>query len=333
MFARMRLSTVLWLWLSLTVRVVGATVADTHSLLLQGIPLQGQADSLAVALQAAGFAPWGEAEDGSVMHFRGNFYGIRCKLMVSVDEETGLVSSAYVTNGPYATRELYDRNMRYFLLKLQQDYGEFSVRNAAYYKVTDYGVIKLSDEITETGSREIKMFFMPTTPFYKDAITMGLRGHVMEVSTENPVAENPIEHFDKQGRLVQTDMTDRHYDAAGYLTTATMKEADGGLSQLKYEYDTKYRLVRRTLTNTAANIRYVNEYSYDDEDDVTTQSQKVFDATGECVLSLLLKNQFEDFDDKGNWTHNILKVTYWEKDTGTQQIQTEQRRIISYWEE
>jgi hypothetical protein len=287
---------------------------------------------MAIKLQAAGFTPWGEADDGSVMHFRGNFYGIRCKLMVSIDEETGMVSSAYVTNGPYVTHELFDRNMRYFLLKLQEDYGEFNARSAAFYKVTDYGVVKLSDEITETGSREIKMFFMPTTPFYKDAVTLGLRGHVMEVSTENPVAENPIEHFDKLGRLVQADMTERHYNASGYLTAATMKESGDATSQLLFEYDDKHRLLRRTLTNKIANIRYVNEYNYDDGDELLSQSQKVFDSKGDCVLSILLKNQYEDYDENGNWTRNKLKVTYWEKDSGTQQINTEQRRTISYWE-
>lgn len=318
--------------LAIGVGTTGRGATDHRCLHLQDIPLQGPADSLVVALEAAGFTPWGEADDGSMLHFRGNYYGIRCKLVVNVDETTGFVSSASIANGPYRTAELYDRNYRYFLLKLQQDYGEFTARSAAYYKVTDYGVVKIGDEITGTGSREIQIFFLPTMPFYKDAVTLGLRGNVMEVATENPVAENPVEHFDKVGRLIQSDMTDRYYNGAGYLVSATMKEATGEKSSLQFEYDDQLRLVRRTLTNESAGIRYVNDYVYDDDDEVTSQSQKVFNSQGECVLSLLLDNHYEEYDDNGNWTLNRLKVTYWEKETGTQQVETQQRRTISYYE-
>ena len=307
--------------------------ADSHCLDFMGIPLEGSPDSLVTALKRVGFTEWGTSEDGEGLHFRGDFYGVRSKLMVSLDEETKMVSSAYVTVGPYRTKDMFQRNYQYFLLKMQREYGQFSARGDAFYCVGDYGIVKISNEQTATGSYEIKVFFFNTAPFYKDAASIGLKGSVMEVMTENPVAENSMEHYDKLGRIVQPDIVERQYNQYGYLLKAEMKEASGENSLLEYVYDRRHRLVKRTLTNRASGITYVNEYVYNDEDELTTQRQKAFDDKRNCVLSITLDNSYDDYDDNGNWTKNSLKLTYWDPDSGTQHATVVQKRSISYWED
>ena len=81
---------------------------DPHSLRLMGIPLEGVIDSVIPRLKAAEWTPWGDADDGEDFFFRGKFYGIRAKLMVSVKPETKMVTSAYVTIGPYSTQQMLD---------------------------------------------------------------------------------------------------------------------------------------------------------------------------------------------------------------------------------
>lgn len=303
---------------------------DSRSIDFLGIPLEGPADSVASHLERQGFAAWGTSDDG--LHFRGNYYGIRAKLFVGTDPQTGMVNSASVTLGPYSAKSNLERNLNYFLLRLQRDYGSFTLRNGAYYNIDANGIIKLSDAVSDTGTQEVKVFYYSTSTFYKDALSRGLKGHVMEVVTDNPVAEDPIEHYDREGRLVNKELTDRQYDDCGYLRRALMSEKDGGQSTLDYTYDTDDRLVKRTLTNEAAGIRYVNEYTYDDDENIVSQSQKVFDKSGQCVMTINLQNDFQEFDDNGNWTRNTLKLLYWDKDSGTQQNTAEQRRTISYWE-
>ena len=303
---------------------------DPRCLSFLGIPLEGHPDSLTTALTKRGFTPWGEDDEGR--NFRGQFYGMRCKLLIDCDDDSGMVTSASVVIGPYSTKELYERNLRYFLMKLQKDYGEFALRNGAYIYFGDYGLIKVSNEENDTGARNIKVFFFTSVPFYKDAATRGLRGSVMEVVTTNPVAENAVEHFDRQGRLVQADLTEREYDPYGYLLRARMKEENGGYSVVEYEYDDDYQLVRRTLTNSEAGIRYVNDYAWNDDGELATQSQKVYDKKNECVMSLVLKNQYEKPDDEDNWTQNKLSLTYWDPESGSSQTQVIQKRTINYWE-
>jgi hypothetical protein len=325
-------------WLLFTLLLTTPTVCaqqrtDPRSLSFMGMPLEGLPDSVSAALVRMGFTPWGTDEDNGDMNFRGNFYGIRSKLLIGCDEDSKLVTSAFVTIGPYRTKEAYDRNLRYFIMKLQKDYGTFSLRSGAYFNIGDYGLIKVSGEDNETGIKNIKVFFFNTSPFYKDAAIRGLNGNVMEVATTNPVAEEAVEHFDRQGRLVQEELTERQYDVYGYLLTAKMKEEKGGYSTLVFTYDDNYRLKRRTLTNTEAGIRYVNEYTWNDDDEITMQTQKVFDKNNECVMSLILKNQYDKRDSKYNWTQNTLKLTYWDPKSESQQTPVLQKRTVSYWED
>ena len=322
-----------WLLLSVAVVVHAERRQDSRCISMMGLPLEGSADSLTVRLKKLGFTEWGVAENGDGLHFRGNYYGIRGKLFVAVDGESGLVSSASVTAGPYSSVGTKDKNLKYFLRRLQQDYGEFTLRGGAYFSVNDNGVIKLSDAETDNGAWEVKVFYYPTSAYYKDALSRGLKGRVMEVVTDNPVAEEPVEQFDRYGQQVNRDLIFREYDEYGYLRRAYMPEKDGEKSELTYTYDINDRLVKRTLTNTGAGIRYVNEYTYDDDENVVRQSQKVFDRSGQCVMSINLQNDYQEFDDNGNWTRNSLKLTYWDKESGTQQNTAVQKRTISYWDE
>ena len=304
---------------------------DPRSISLMGIPVEGPIDSLRQSLVAAQFAEWGQSDDGEDFYFRGNFYGFRSKLMVSVAPETKMVTSAYVTIGPYSTQKMLDKNLQYFLYKLQKDHGNFSQREDSWFYIDDFGSIKLSIVDNENGSRDIRVLYLPTVAYYKDALSMGLRGDIQEVVTENAVAEDQFMHFHGNGQIENLDLIDRVYDRYGYLLRARMKEKEG-FSTIEYVYDDSYRLIKRTLTNEEAGISYVNNYTYNDQDEVLAQHQKVFDKKGDCIMTINMNNNYMTRDDNGNWTSNSLSLTYWEKGSATQNTTVLQRRTLTYWE-
>ena len=324
-----KILTFLGLLLALTISAQNQT--DPRSIHLMGIPVEGPIDSLRQALTTAEFAEWGQSDDGEDYYFRGNFYGIRAKLMVSVTPETRLVNSAYVTIGPYSTEQMLEKNRQYFLYKLEQDYGHFSQRDDTWYYIDDFGSIKFSVVDNDNGSRDIRILFLNTAPFYKDALCMGLRSGVQEVVTENAVAEDQFMHFHENGMIDNPDLVERVYNSYGYLLQARMKEKDG-FSTVTYDYDQGFRLIRRTLTNKQAGISYINDYTYNSQDEALTQYQKVYDKSGECILTINMTNNYVTRDDNGNWTSNSLTLNYWEKDSKTQQVTVLQRRTIAYWE-
>ncbi len=317
--------------LMLAVTASGQPATDPRSVRMMGIPIEGPLDSLRQALQAAEFNEWGQSDDGEDYYFRGNFYGFRAKLMVSVAPETKYVRSAYVTVGPYGTQKMLEKNMQYFLYKMQQDHGRFTQRDESWFYMDDFGSIKLSVSDTDTGARELRILFLPTSAYYKDALSMGLRDDVQEVVTENALAEENFMHFNGNGQLENPDLIDREYDRFGYLRRARMREQNG-FSTVEYTYDDSYRLVKRTLTNDDAGISYINDYSYNDQDEVLTQQQKVFDKNGECLMTINMRNNYITRDDSGNWTSNTLSLTYWEKGGKTQQTTILQKRTLTYWE-
>lgn len=304
---------------------------DPRCIHFMGIALEGQADTLRQQLKALDFVEWGQSDDGEDLYFRGKYYGIRAKLMVSLQPLTDLVVSAYVTVGPYRSKGLLARNLSYFRLKVEQDYGPLTERDGAWYHLDDYGSIKLSVVDNGDGSRDIRVLYATTAPFYKDALSRGLRGSVQEIVTDNPLAEDPVVRYLENGQLDDPDLVSRQYDRYGYLIRAEMEEQQGR-SVVEYHYDDRYRIKRRTLTNQEAGIRYVNDYTYNDDDDILTQNQKVYDKTGTCVMTLNMRNDYLRRDEQGNWTANSLSLTYWEKDATTQRSTALQQRTISYWE-
>ena len=171
------------------------------------------------------------------------------------------------------------------------------------------------------------------SPYYKDAANMGLKGFVQEVITENPVGEEAIMHFDEWGKLEESGLTDRQYSGFGYIQKAAQLEASGEKSTITYEYDDDCNLHRQTIINTSSGLKVVNEFKYNDNGDITQQSKKVFDKQNECVMSINMKNSFEERDDTGNWTKNTLNLTYWETGQRAQMMKVDQTRTISYWDE
>lgn len=299
------------------------------------VPLEGADTVFIPALQSAGFQQVQSPDDApDTYYFTGNFYGIKSRLAVSVDEKTKLLSDVTVTCGPYRTRELYDRNQKYLLLKLQREWGNFKAKgDGSLHTMTDYGYIRQSVSLNADGTHSIQYFYMNMAPYYKDAANMALKGFVQEVITENPVGEEPIVHFNEAGKLEESSLIDRKYNGAGYLVSAAMKEQTGENSLIKYEYDAENNLRRRTLINLASGIRSVNEYKYNTDNEISQQTQKVFDKNNECVLSITIKNNYEEHDDTGNWIKNMLTLTYWEKDQRAQMATVHQTRTISYWDE
>lgn len=322
---------VIVLWLMML--PLGAqTTTDIRCLDYMGIPIEGAVDTFAVKLQAQGYTPWGDSGDGEDYYYRGTFFGIRAKLMVSASSDTKRVESVYVTVGPYRTREMLSRNVGYFLRKLTERYGDYAERNGAYYFFCDYGNVKVSVEKIEGGASEVRVFFQPTTPFFKDTWLLALRGNVQEVMTTNPVSENAMERFGRDGRMEAPDVIERQYDDYGYLVSSKMLE-QSGMSTIRYEYDERNRLVKRTLTNEKAAIRYVNEYIYNEKDEILNQTQKVFDKQNECVMSINMRNEYVAHDDEGNWTRNNLNIVYWEKGQQSQSTNVVQTRQIRYWDD
>ena len=185
---------------------------DTRCMDFMGIPLEGPVDSFVVALREKGFTEWGNSDDGEDLYFRGDYYGIRAKVMVNMQLPNRFVQSVYVTIGPYRTKALLSRNHTYFLNKLEAEYGTYSTRGGAEYFLGEYGDITVSETDNGNGSFDLNFFYMPSTPYYKDAMLFGLKGHVQEVVTENAVAENALERFARNGKMENPDITDRKYD-------------------------------------------------------------------------------------------------------------------------
>lgn len=309
--------------------------SDAKCISIMGAPLEGPDSVFIPLLEEVGFAQTHpEEEEADTYYFSGDFYGIKSNLMVNVDENTKLLTSALVTCGPYRTRELYDRNKKYLLGKIQREWGNFSAKgDGSLYLLNDYGYIQESQIIHENGSNSIRYFYLNSSPYYKDAANMGLRGQVQEVITQNPVMEGDILHFEEMGKISDDGLVDRKYNSLGYLVSAAMIEQNGEHSQLTYEYDSDNCLTKRTLVNQSSGIRSVCDYRYNTTFDIVQQSQKVFDKNNECILSITMKNDLSERDDNGNWTKNKAQLTYWEKGQRTQIIQVEQTRVISYWDE
>lgn len=304
---------------------------ETRCILLQGVPLEGPLDSIRVQLQAADWQEWGQSDDGEDYYYRGKFFGIRAKLLVSIAASSQLLSSAYVSVGPYSTEAMLHKNLQYFLYKLKQQHGDFVERDGAWVYMDDFASVKLSVVDNDSGSRDIRILYLPMGAYYKDAVTMGLHGPVQEVVTENAVSEDQFMRFSQDGQLENPDLVARHYDRYGYLSSAQMTEQQGH-SDVVYQYDSQYRLVCRTLTNTEAGIRYIHEFTYNEHDEVASQSQKVFKGE-ECVLTLNMRNNYMTRDEQGNWTTNSLSLSYWEKGSQSQQTTVLQKRTLTYWEE
>ena len=157
---------------------------------------------------------------------KGDFYGIKdAKMEVTVSDKTKMLSEVTVTCGPYRTRELYERNQKYLLGKLQREWGNFKAKgDGSLYVLTDYGYIRQSVTLHENGAHSIHYYYLNMSPYYKDVSNMGLKGFVQEVITENPVAENPIVHFDEMGKVDSPELAERQYNMVGYLIAATTTE-------------------------------------------------------------------------------------------------------------
>ena len=119
-------------------------ITDSRCIDLMGVPLEGPDSVFVPALESIGFERViSEDDEPGDYYFRGNYYGIKSNLVVSVDEKTKLLSTVLVTSGPYRTFALYDRNYRYFLLKLQRQYGNFDTKgDGSLHTMTDVGYIK-----------------------------------------------------------------------------------------------------------------------------------------------------------------------------------------------
>ena len=313
----------------------GQKASDAKCISIMGAPLEGPDSVFIPILEEVGFTQVHPAEkEADTYYFEGDYYGIKSNLMVNVDEKSKLLSSAFVTCGPYRTRELFDRNKKYLLGKLQREWGNFSAKgDGSLYLLNDYGYIQESQILHENGANSIRYFYLNSSPYYKDAANMGLKGQVQEVITQNPVLEGDILHFEETGQQSADDVVDRKYNAQGYLVSASMLEQNGSKSQLTYEYDTDNCLIRRTLVNPSTGIRSVNDYRYNTSFEITQQSQKAFNSENECILSITMENELSGRDDTGNWTENTVRLTYWEKGQRTQIIQVQQTRVISYWDE
>ena len=311
------------------------TLADPKSISMMDVPLEGPDSVFLPAFELAGLVQVHPVDpEPDTYYLEGDFYGIKSSVMVTVNEKTKLLSDAVVTCGPYRTRDLFDRNQKYLIGRLQREWGNFKAKgDGSLYMLNNYGYIRQSTGLDEQGLHSIRYYYLNTSPYYKDASNMGLKGLVQEVITENPVTENDIEHFSETGQLANDDLIDREYDSRGYLVRAAMREKTGGKSRLTYEYDSDGCLIKRTLVNATSGIRSINEYRYNTSYEIIQQSMKAFDKDNVCIVSISMKNDLQERDENDNWTVNKMQLTYWEKGQRTTIQTVEQRRTISYWDE
>ena len=315
--------------------VCAQAIYDPKCITMMDAPLEGTDSAFIPALKSVGFVPVeNDDEEEGTYHFKGDFYGIKdARLEVTVNDKTKLLSEATVTCGPYRTRELYERNQKYLLGKLQREWGNFKAKgDGSLYILTDYGYIRQSVTLHENGAHSISYYYLNMSPYYKDASNMGLKGFVQEVITENPVAENPIEHFDEMGRLESAELTNRQYNQVGYLISAMLTEG-GEKKQIAYEYNDDGNLRRTIQTNTVSGLKLVTDYKWNDDGEMNQQSQKAFDKANECIMSVTMKYDIEERDDNDNWTKTNLHITNWLKGQRAQTIEVVQTRTISYWDE
>ena len=300
-----------------------------------GVPLEGPDSVFLPALESVGFVQvQPEEPEPDTYYLEGDFYGIKSSVMVTVNDKTKLLSDAVVTCGPYRTRDLYDRNQKYLIGRLQREWGNFKAKgDGSLYMLNNYGYIRQSTGLDEEGRHAIRYYYLNTSPYYKDASNMGLKGLVQEVITSNPVFENDMEHFSETGQMANDELIDREYDSRGYLIRAAMLEKNGGKSRLTYEYDSDGCLVKRTLVNASSGLRSVYEYRYNTSYEITQQSMKAFNKENECIVSISMKNDLQERDDNDNWTVNKMQLTTWQKGQRTQIETYEQVRTISYWDE
>ena len=300
-----------------------------------GVPLEGPDSVFLPALESVGFVQvQPEEPEPDTYYLEGDFYGIKSSVMVTVNDKTKLLSDAVVTCGPYRTRDLYDRNQKYLIGRLQREWGNFKAKgDGSLYMLNNYGYIRQSTGLDEEGRHAIRYYYLNTSPYYKDASNMGLKGLVQEVITSNPVFENDMEHFSETGQVANDELIDREYDSRGYLIRAAMMEKNGGKSRLTYEYDSDGCLVKRTLVNASSGLRSVYEYRYNTSYEITQQSMKAFNKENECIVSISMKNDLQERDDNDNWTVNKMQLTTWQKGQRTQIETYEQVRTISYWDE
>ena len=300
-----------------------------------GVPLEGPDSVFLPALESVGFVQVQPDEpETDTYYLEGDFYGIKSSVMVTVNDKTKLLSDAVVTCGPYRTRDLYDRNQKYLIGRLQREWGNFKAKgDGSLYMLNNYGYIRQSTGLDEEGRHAIRYYYLNTSPYYKDASNMGLKGLVQEVITSNPVFENDMEHFSETGQMANDELIDREYDSRGYLIRAAMLEKNGGKSRLTYEYDSDGCLVKRTLVNASSGLRSVYEYRYNTSYEITQQSMKAFNKENECIVSISMKNDLQERDDNDNWTVNKMQLTTWQKGQRTQIETYEQVRTISYWDE
>ena len=309
-------------------------IYDPKCITLMDAPLEGTDSAFVPALQSVGFVRIdGEGDEGTYV-FKGDYYGIKdARLEVTVNEKTKMLSEATVTCGPYRTRELYERNQKYLLGKLQREWGNFKAKgDGSLYVLNDYGYIRQSITLHENGAHSIHYYYLNMSPYYKDASNMGLKGFVQEVITDNPVAENQIEHFDEMGRVESAELTDRQYNQVGYLIAASTTEG-GEKKLISYEYNDDGNLKRTIQTNTVSGLKLVTDYRWNDDGEMTQQAQKAFDKDNECIMSVTMKYEIEERDDNDNWTKNNLHITNWLKGQRAQTIEVVQTRTISYWDE
>lgn len=320
---------------AISVGVSSQTLADPKCISMMNVPLEGPDSVFLPALESVGFVQVQPAEpEPDTYYLEGDFYGIKSSVMVTVNEKTKLLSDAVVTCGPYRTRDLYDRNRKYLIGRLQREWGNFKAKgDGSLYMLNNFGYIRQSTGLDEEGRHAIRYYYLNTSPYYKDASNMGLKGLVQEVITSNPVFENDMEHFSETGQLANDELTDREYDSRGYLIRAAMLEKNGGKSQLTYEYDSDGCLVKRTLVNASSGLRSVYEYRYNTSYEITQQSMKAFNKENECIVSVSMKNDLQERDDNDNWTVNKMHLTTWQKGQRTQIETYEQVRTISYWDE
>ena len=324
----------LLLLLMATVMAWSQAIYDPKCITLMDAPLEGTDSAFIPALKSVGFVRIDNEGDDDTYVFKGDYYGIKdAKLEVTVNEKTKMLSEATVTCGPYRTRELYERNQKYLLGKLQREWGNFKAKgDGSLYVLTDYGYIRQSITLHENGAHSIHYYYLNMSPYYKDVSNMGLKGFVQEVITENPVAENPIVHFDEMGKLESAELTERQYNQVGYLISATTTEG-GEKKLITYEYNDDGNLKRTIQTNTVSGLKLVTDYKWNDDGEMTQQSQKAFDKDNECIMSVTMKYEIEERDDNDNWTKNNLHITNWLKGQRAQTIEVVQTRTISYWDE
>lgn len=137
---------------------------------------------------------------------------------------------------------------------------------------------------------------------YHDAIVNEAVGNVKSITTSIGGMSETIE-FTADGRMVKEAMSDRVYDANGYITSCTA-EMQGVKGKLTITYGANHRVTKQQLSIMGGTVTQI--FTYDSKGQVSKEDMTM--AGGGMSQSMTTTYTYQSFDSHGNWTSRTASM-------------------------